>query len=176
MTSFLLMRHGQPDFSGLNEKWNARGWPADLAPLAASGEEQVLKQLDRIASFAPEIVVASPVTRALHTALLVLPRVDVPCKVEFDLHDWVPDLALQRISLEELQKRAAEFDQLHGEWPPGETRPWETNSAMRKRVLGVLNRYLGYQRVLAVYHREPIRVIAGPVDVGMADLVPFELG
>ncbi len=175
MTSFLLMRHGQPDFSGL-EKWNARGWPADLAPLAATGEEQVARQLDRIAGFDPQIVLASPVTRALQTALLVLQRVRVACKVEFDLHDWVPDLALQRISLEDLQKRQSEFDRLHGEWPAGETRPWETNSAMRARVIGVLNRYLGYQRVLVVYHREPIRVLVGPVDVGMADVVPHELG
>ncbi len=174
MTSFLLMRHGQPDFSGL-EKWNARGWPADLAPLAAAGEEQVLKQLDRTADFAPEVVVASPVTRALQTALLVLQRVNVPCKVEFDLHDWVPDRALLRISLEELQKRQAEFDACHGEWPSGEMRPWETNSAMRARVLGVLDRYLAYRRVLAVFHNAPIRSVTNAPDVGMAELVPFEL-
>ncbi len=174
MTSFLLMRHGQPDFSGL-EKWNARGWPADLAPLAALGEEQVSRQLDRIADFGPEIIVASPITRALQTAMLVLPRAAVPCKVEFDLHDWVADLSLQRITLEELQKRQYEFDACHGEWPPGETRSWETFSAMRSRVLGVLNRYRDHRRVLAVFHNAPIRSVTDVRDVGMAELVPFEL-
>ena len=174
MTFFLLMRHGQPDFSGL-DKWNARGWPADIAPLAAAGEEQVRRQFDRIAEFAPEIIVSSPVTRSLHTALLVLPRVNVPCKVEFDLHDWVADLSLQRLTLEEMQRRGSEFDSRHGEWPPGETRPWETNSAMRARVLGVLSRYLTYRRVLAVFHNAPIRAVAAVADVGMAEIVPFEL-
>jgi len=174
MTTFLLMRHAQPDFSGL-ERLNAAGWPVDIAPLAPVGERQVADQVNKIVEFDPQIVIASPVTRALHTAALLLTELHVPLKVEFDLYDWLPDIGLQRLTMDELRARQSEFNSLKGEWPVGETRLWESASSMRQRVLAVLGKYLGYSRVLAVCHQEPIRVVTGASEVGLAAIVRLEL-
>jgi broad specificity phosphatase PhoE len=174
MTTFLLMRHAQPDFSGL-ERLNAAGWPVDIAPLASSGEQQVAERLSQILEFGPEVVIASPVTRALHTAALLLAELHIPLKVEFDLYDWLPDLRLQRLTVDELRRRQSEFNSLKGEWPAGETRLWETASSMQHRVLAVLRKYCGYSRVLAVFHQEPIQVLTGASEVGLSALVRLEL-
>ena len=61
MTSFLLMRHAEPDYS-YPSKWNTLGWGADLAPLTEKGEEQVLSQVNAINESAPEIVLSFPTT------------------------------------------------------------------------------------------------------------------
>jgi broad specificity phosphatase PhoE len=174
MTAFLFMRHGQPDFSGF-ERLNLTGWPVDIAPLSASGEQEVIKQIPQILEFDPELIVVSPVTRALHTAALLLSEMHTPFRVEFDLRDWLPDLRFQRLSMDELRSRTSEFNSLGGEWPVGENRSWEPASMVRSRVLAVLNRYLRYSRVLAVCHQEPIRSVTGSGDMGFAALVPFEL-
>ena len=94
MTTFLLMRHAQPDFSGVN-RWASAGWPVDLAPLTLSGEQQVKAQIPTILDFDPEVVITSPVTRALQTALSMSSDLHVPFKVEFDLHERFPDVRLQ---------------------------------------------------------------------------------
>ncbi len=174
MTAFLLMRHGQPDFSGLHAL-GVEGWPVDIAPLDPSGEKQVLDRIPQIMDFAPEVIVSSPLTRALHTATVVFSRVHLPLRVEFQLYDWLPDLGFKRLTMDELRARSSEFNSLKGEWPPGETRSWETSSIMRSRVLSVLSRYTQYKHVLAVFHQEPIRSVTGQNDVGLAAIVPFDL-
>lgn len=174
MTAFLLMRHGQPDFSGLHSL-GVEGWPVDIAPLDSSGEQQVLGRIPQIMEFGPEVIVSSPLTRALHTASVVLSRVPSPLRVEFQMYDWLPDLHFQRLTMDELRARSSEFNRLKGEWPPGETRSWETSSMMRSRVLSVLGKYTHYKRVLAVFHQEPIRSVTGQNDVGLAAIVPFDL-
>ena len=173
MTSFLLMRHAQPDFSGVNG-WALPGWPVDLAPLAPAGEHQVKAQIPTILKFDPEVVITSPVTRALHTALLMSSDLRVPLKVEFDLHEWFPDVRLQRLNWEQLLERQAEFETLKGEWPSGESRPWETATSMRERLLAVLRRYISFRRVLVISHQEPIRAISQVNEVGHASLIRFE--
>jgi len=70
---------------------DAPGWGADLAPLTDLGEYQVIQQLPKIQDFNPELVISSPATRALHSALVIRPALQAPFKVEFDLHEWVPD-------------------------------------------------------------------------------------
>lgn len=174
MTSFLLMRHAQPDFTGL-ERLKAAGWPVDIAPLDPSGEQQVIGQMKQIAEFSPEIIISSPLTRALQTAVLVLVELRLPFRVEFDLRDWMPDLRYHRLTMDELRARQSEFNGLKGEWPEGETRPWETASNMHQRVSAVLGRYLNHRRVMAVSHQRPIQAVTGASAVELAGLRYLEL-
>lgn len=175
MTFFLLMRHAEPDYSEPN-KWNAPGWGADLAPLTEIGEQQVLQQCDKVREFNPEIVISSPATRALHSALVLHSRLMVPFKVEFDLHEWVPDRSFQWRTLEDVQRYQAEFYRFNGEWPEGETRPWETLSSLRSRSLAVFRKYSGWERVLAVCHGELIKAVTGVQKVEHAGLVAWQTG
>jgi broad specificity phosphatase PhoE len=174
MTTFLLMRHGEPDFSG-PRKWKAPGWGADLAPLTGLGEKQVLQQLDRIREFNPVVGISSPLSRALHSSLVLCSRLGIPFKVEFDLHEWVPDSSFRWQTLDDVLPLQADYHRCQGKYPPGETRPWETLASVRSRSLAVLRRYLGYRRVLVVCHGELIRALTGETKTEYAGLVPFEL-
>jgi broad specificity phosphatase PhoE len=174
MTFFLLMRHGEPDYSG-PYKWDAPGWGKDLAPLTDTGEEQVIQQLEKIREFSPEIVISSPATRALHSSLVLRSKLDVPFRVEFDLHEWVPDRSFQWKTLQEVQTFEKDFARFNGEWPDGQTRPWETRSSMRSRSLAVFRKYNNYSRILAVCHGELIKAVTGVLRIDLAGLVPFEL-
>jgi broad specificity phosphatase PhoE len=172
MTAFLLMRHAQPDFSIPDQR---KGWGRDLAPLTDSGEEQVRCQLGKIRECSPQIVISSPLTRAVHSASIVVADLQVPFKVEFELHEWIPDMTYQQQSFAEVQILQAEFEGFNGEWPLGETRPWETVSRMRGRALSVLRKYLNYDRILVVSHGTLIKAVTGVSNVELAGLVPFEL-
>ena len=178
LTLFLLMRHGKADFSGPN-KWNAHGWSSELAPLTEIGEKQVMQQIGRILEFNPEIVLSSPATRALQSALILRSGLSVPFKVEFDLHEWVPDRNFQWRNIKEVDRLRADFIQCNGEYPVGETRPWETLSHMQSRATAVLRKYISYKRVLVVCHGELIKSLTQKdhFDTHMdnASLVPFEL-
>ena len=173
MTSFLLMRHGEPDFSDCDRQ---PGWGSDLAPLTSAGEKQVSLQIAKIREFNPEIVITSPMTRAMHTALLIRSAVNNPFKVEFKLHEWLPDMSFKSRSFRDFQSFQSEFLRCNGEWPPGETRCWEPLSVMHSRALTVLRKYLPYQRVLVVCHGKLIKSLTSlETDVDMAGFVVIEL-
>jgi broad specificity phosphatase PhoE len=172
------MRHGQADFSGPS-KWNAPGWSAELAPLTETGEKQVMQQIGKILEFDPEIVLSSPATRALQSALLLHSKLTVPFKVEFDLHEWVPDCNFKWRNLQEVEQLWADFIQYNGEYPEGETRPWETLSHMRSRAVYILHKYINYKRVLVVCHGVLIKSLTNEIHfdthIDNASLIPFEM-
>src|SRR5215470_9494314 len=125
MVTFYLVRHGEADFSLPAKFGPAKGWSADLAPLTAKGIRQVESAVDQLRLLRPEIIVSSPMTRALQSSLILSAALGLSCTVEFDLHEWVPDLSFSWTSLEEVMMQLADFDACGGEWPPAERRPWE---------------------------------------------------
>jgi broad specificity phosphatase PhoE len=139
------------------------------------GEHQVIQQLPKIQDFHPEIVISSPATRALHSALVLRSVLQATFKVEFDLHEWVPDRSFHWQTLEDVETLQSDFYCLKGEWPDGETRPWETLSSMRTRSFSVFRKYFNYKRVLVICHGELINAVTGKRPIEYAGLVPLEL-
>lgn len=173
MTSFFLMRHGEPDFSDCDQR---PGMGSDLAPLTPAGESQVAQQISKIREFNPEIVISSPMTRAMQTALILRSELAMPFKVEFNLHEWQSDLSFKLRTFENFQACQSEYFRMNGEWPAGETRCWEPVSSVRSRILTVLRKYLIYRRVLVICHGQVIRSLTGlDTKVDMAGLVHIEL-
>ncbi len=174
MTTFMLMRHGQPDYSG-PKRWEAPGWGTDLAPLSDAGVQRVMRQLSTIQAFQPEIVISSPMARALQTALVIRQGLLVPFRVEFDLHEWVPDKTFKWRTLAEVEALQADYESHKGVWPLGETKLWETTESVRQRVFAVLRRYYAYTRVLAISHVLAIKAVTGVDRVEMAGVVKMDL-
>ena len=127
------MRHGQADFTSPN-RWNSPGWGKDLAPLSAEGIRQIQATIDDINNWKPNLVLASPMTRALQSASIVTITLGLELIVEFDLHEWVPDRSFSWNTLEETLRAQEDFATCKGEWPLGEERPWETLTSIRNRV------------------------------------------
>ena len=174
MTTYYLFRHGEADFS-LPAQWNAAtGWGADIAPLTPRGIEQIQAAAERLRTLRPGVILSSPMTRAVHSTLLLARAVDAPCVVEFDLHEWVPDLSFSWKSLDEVLAIIADLDDCGGEWPAGEQRGWEPLSRVRARVAPVLARYRHEERVLVVCHGMVIRSLTGRTSVACGEMVPFD--
>jgi broad specificity phosphatase PhoE len=110
-----------------------------------------------------EIIITSPYTRALHTAAIISRECNIPLAVEYDFHEWVPDLTYRFNSADSVQQMYDDFLACGGEYPEGETRVWETWTSIRTRVESVLCRYVQYEHVAVVCHGMVIQSLT-PVD------------
>jgi broad specificity phosphatase PhoE len=151
MTTFYLVRHGEPAWHLIHDR-NLPGWGNDMVPLTPKGVEQIQCTSEQLRPFSPELVVASVMPRAVHSAALISRALDLPLEVEFDLHEWVPDLTHSWVNGEQVDKAFHECMAGNGEWPDGVECTWEPVSQVRARALSVLERYRQYQRVVVACH------------------------
>jgi len=101
---------------------------------------------------------------------------DLPLHVEFDLSEWVPDLTYSWSSLDQVVASVEDFRRCGGEWPAGGPQPvWEPLSAVRKRSLEVLSRYVASRGVVAaVTHGGVIESLTGQI-AQLCEVVPYEV-
>lgn len=93
--------------------------------------------------------------------------------------EWLPDLTQSYDSAASALASAKEMEQCLGEWPQGETRPWERLSSVRHRVQAVLRRYVELETVIVACHGTVISALKGqPVSCGehVAYRLPPETG
>src|SRR5258708_6208243 len=100
---------------------------------------------------------------------------DWPLVVEFDLHEWVPDLTYRWTTPEQVLALIENMRQHGGEWPSTQSQPaWEPMSAVRQRSLGVLARYASATYpIAAVTHGGVVESLTGR-SVGLTEIVPYE--
>ena len=174
MTTFHLIRHGEPDWrlaAGGGLKGAEVGWAAHIVPLTAAGIRQIENAAVPLEAEDYQLVISSPMTRAFQSASVVSRILDLDLRVEFNLHEWVCGW---RDSLELVGDTVVEMLALDGEWPPGETRDWEPLSSVRARVSRVLDRYMTFPRVVVVCHETVIFSLAGKW-LGHAESVTLEM-
>ncbi len=157
-----MIRHGEPDYTPCDER-GFIGHGRSLAPLSDKGVAQAEAAGEHPALEGVELIVASPLTRALQTAAIISRKSSIPLTVEVDLREWEPDLTYQYGSSEESFALHRDFWACKGEYPEGESRPWETIAAIIARVDPVLRRYTeqGYRKIAVVAHGGVIRRLTG---------------
>lgn len=159
-TQVRLMRHGGPNWQLVTPPpW--RGGAHDLVPLTRSGEEQAVAAADALHEEPPDLILSSPMTRALQTAALVATRLGVPLSVHIDLREWLPDQTYQWTTAQEVDDAYADMLSHVGRpRPVGAT--WEPLEDVRHRAMSVLTHYLtGEKRVLVVCHEVLIHALTG---------------
>ena len=174
MTTFYLIRHGEPIWdlaAGGSLKGAERGWAAHIIPLTDKGISQIENASKSLSTEGPQIVISSPMSRALQSAAILSRILDLPLRVEFDLHEWICGW---RDSMELVGETEAEMRELGGEWPIGETRDWEPMSSVHGRVSRVLERYQTFQRVVVVCHEMVIFSLTGK-KMGYAEFVKIDM-
>ncbi len=173
MTTFSLIRHGEADWQ-LGRDRKLKGWGFDLIPLTQNGVQQVEQAATPLKQVPAPLILASPMTRALQSAAILTRLLAVPLVVEFDLHEWVPDLTLTWETQAQVQAAWEDLTQHNGEWPAGQPRAWEPISTVRRRMLGVLERYLQHDRVIVVSHSVSIFSLTG-IQPRYAEIVEHQL-
>ncbi|MDO4317799.1 MAG: histidine phosphatase family protein [Lachnospiraceae bacterium] len=151
MTVFYFVRHGEPDYGSVGE-WNDIPFGKEFAGLSKSGIEQITKSAKELKKYSPEIIISSPYARALHGAAIMSRELELPVFVEKDLHEWNSDRTHSVADGEQLFRLCKEFDACNGVYPAGEEKQWESRELLRKRVLGVLEKYSTYERVIVSGH------------------------
>jgi broad specificity phosphatase PhoE len=151
LTTFYLLRHGEAQFE-LADQLRLIGGTRDLVPLTPSGCEQIELAAEQLLEADAQLILASPVTRALQSAAIVSRKLDLPLEVAYHLHEWLPDLTFTYQDSKIQDQAYFEMMDMGGEWPAGQRRDWEPVSSVRRRALGVLRQYCHLERVIVVCH------------------------
>ena len=128
MTRMLIVRHGQSE-------WNAEGrWQGQAdPPLSDLGRRQARHAADRLG--AVDVIVASPLVRALHTATTIAETLGVgPVVVEPDLQERDAG-GFSGLTRAEIEERFPGY-LASGRRPPG----YEPDEALLARTLAALDR------------------------------------
>jgi uncharacterized phosphatase len=160
MAIFYLLRHGEADYA-LAERLRLKGHSRDLVSLTERGVAQIEETTVELRHLGIQLIVSSPMTRALQSAAIVSRLLDLPLRVEFDLREWAPDLTYSYDSVSVVEAASAEFSRHGGEWPAGQSRAWEPRAMVRERVAKVLDQYAHVERVLVVCHSGVIGALTG---------------
>ena len=170
---FLLIRHGSVDYDAFPGRF--RGHGIDLLPLTAGGAAEAEVLANAMAALHVDLILASPMTRSLQTAMIASWRIGCRVEVELDLHEWVPDRSQMWSGGDVPTAAYEELRRFGGEWPDGEERTWEPHSAVRARVSAVLDRYRERGTVAVVCHSGVIEALTGASGSPPCAVVPFEL-
>lgn len=151
MSTFYFVRHGEPDYDSVGD-WNKIPLGKEFAGLSNTGVEQIIKTAIKLKEYSPDIIISSPYTRAMHGATIIARELNIPVFVEKDLHEWDSDRTHTVKNSDELLCLCKEFDYYSGIYPNGKERFWESRELVCRRVMGVLKKYLQYERVVVSGH------------------------
>lgn len=173
MTTFYLIRHGDPQYE-MGEERRLIGGFRELVPLTEKGIAQVQARVEDFRPLNADLILSSPITRALQTAAILARPLDLHTDVQFDLHEWMPDMTFNYDSASVIFAAYDDMVKNDGEWPPGETRNWEPLSAVRQRVTAVLNQYTHHDTIIVTCHAAVIMALTGEV-LDMAEFTTYNL-
>jgi broad specificity phosphatase PhoE len=169
MTTFYLIRHGQTDWDDCLAR-GLKGFRTDLTPLTQIENTAQDKRLHQA-----NLILSSPYTRALESAAILSRVTQIPLKLEFDLHEWMPDTNGNHGSESEVWALAEDFEEHHGAYPTGETKRWESLDHLKTRVENVLRRYTNLEHVIVVCHEMVIWSMTGTRGVTYGQVIEFEI-
>lgn len=159
MQKIVFMRHSEPDYSFVEERIYM-GHGIDLAQLTENGIQIAENaSFDRMLDNS-EIIVSSPYTRALQTAVIISKNRQLNIKIELDLHEWMPDLSFQYSSHKEASKARELCFEYKGVRPNDTEIKFENLEDVFNRAKKALLRYSEYKKIIVVTHGLVIRRFA----------------
>ena len=160
----IFIRHGEPNYTPCWER-GFIGHGKDLASLTPTGIVQAEEVSQNPILNGSEIIISSPYTRALQTAAIISKNTQLNIAIEIDLHEFLPDKTFQYKGKEESDMLHKEFLHYRGTHPPDETRIWETIEEINNRTIGVMKKYLHYNKIIVVSHGGVTRRFTGRAEV-----------
>ncbi len=147
----VLIRHGEPDYSEVNER-HYPGFGKDLAKLTPQGLEQAEAVSHNARLQGAQLIVSSPYTRALQTAAIISRNTGLPIQVETDLHEWMPDLTFQYDSWDYVMRAVEECTKYRGRRDDSCLYQWEDLAHVAERAYRCLANYAHYEKLVIVAH------------------------
>lgn len=172
MTKFVLLRHGEADYSFIkNATYNSQ--LPNIAPLTDYGKKLADKVSENLEINTANIIITSPYSSALQTAYIISNNTDISVQVEYDLHEWLPLLNMGLINKELIHEYYSKTlnDFVEGNSLPNT--PYESLLSVKIRTLNVLKNYLNYSKVVVVTHEGVIRSLTNQLDKPIDYCKPF---
>lgn len=161
MSKFLLVRHAEPLWS-LNEQKKIKGAQRDFVPLSEKGIEQAKSVSADPRLIKASRVVSSPYTRALQTASIISSELNLPLSIEYDLHEWLPDITFQFETLEQINELHSDFLAHKGIYPLGSIKRWESTESVISRSKLALQKHSSVsETIIVITHGMVISALTG---------------
>ncbi|MGI5960183.1 MAG: histidine phosphatase family protein [Massiliimalia sp.] len=174
MAIFYLIRHGKTDYSERNKKIY-QGFGVNLSPLSADGIKEIKNTAKDKRLCEANIILSSPYTRAVQTAAILSKELQIDLTIETDLHEWMANKNYIYEDDKTAEKSYHEFVQLKGVYPDDADMDWEDMSAMRKRILPILEKYKHYEKIIVACHGMIIQSLVDGYHPKNGEIVEFEL-
>ena len=157
----ILLRHSEPDYSGVDARGFV-GFARDFAPLTQQGIKLAHKASKFPEFSGAEIIVSSPVTRALQTAAIISKNLHLDLTVDIGFHERLPDVQNLLKTQEEIEKSYEEYDACKGVFSDNKLHHWESVEQQISRVKSSLASYMEkfYSKIIIVTHGELMRRFA----------------
>ena len=146
------MRHSEPALVD-HDKLGLIGFGKDLAPLTQRGIALAGEAAKNPMLEGADLILSSPLTRALQTAGIVARHTGNLIEADFGLVERRIDLK-QALGFEESKHLWEEYKKCRGEWPENEERNWENISMQHERLRDTLSKYLRCNKIIVIAHGE----------------------
>lgn len=160
MTTFLFVRHGEPDYDSVGS-WSRFPFGKDYAGLTELGKRQIEESCRKLANYGVDIIVSSPYTRTMQGAAIMSRLLDADVAVENDLHEWEVDLTHTVTEEKDLLALCKEHDKCGGIYPNEVPEKWESTELVHRRVWKCLEKYRSYSCVVVSGHAMMMQAALG---------------
>lgn len=170
----IMIRHGQYDSSFCEER-NINGHGIDLAPLSPNGIAQAKLAAKNPILKGAQIILSSPLTRALQTASYIATETKLDILVEVELREWQPDLTYQKATRSDVHIAYEDYLLHNGTYPQNEQKNWETAKMVFQRAYNCLKHYNNkYSKIIVVTHGELMRQFKSTEFMPYCGIIEFE--
>lgn len=167
-----FVRHGKTDYSERNTKIY-QGFGVNLAPLSEVGIQQIKESAKDVRLQGAGIILTSPYTRAVQTAAILSCELGIDIAIETDLYECLTNKYFEYDD-RTVEDGYRDYQKNHGIYPDGEEKLWEDAASIRNRVLGVLDKYRQFDKVIVAGHGLMIQATAGGMLSHNGEIVEFE--
>lgn len=168
MAQFLLIRHGEPDYTAVGiHRYSNR----DFAPLSEKGRNQIRKSSQDHKLEEAEIVICSPHIMAYESGRILSRELNIKLISEKDLYEWLPDKGFEVRDCRDFLSLLMDYRRNKGIYPPNEKRRWEDRESIMGRISGVLKKYGAYETLIVVTHAIVIEVLTGKERIKYGEIV-----
>ncbi len=145
----ILIRHGEPDYRKARKYFKGIGH--NYAELTLDGEKQAYERSKDPRLAGAELIISSPYTRSLQTAAIISREINLPIKIETNLHEWFPDMKF--IHDYDIHQSYLEFIEHRGIVTDRRKYRWESYLDLQQRTREAILPYKEkYQKVIVVCH------------------------
>ncbi|HKM35535.1 MAG TPA: histidine phosphatase family protein [Lachnospiraceae bacterium] len=149
MTEFMFVRHGEPDYKRF-ENWCQNTQAKDFAPLSDKGIQQIHETATILRDEHAQLILSSPYTRALESAIILSKVLGLDIVIEPDLHEW--QLDMKQNCKNKLILKLLLLANSKKVYIPFISKRIESKQHVEDRVLNVLRKYTSYSKVIICGH------------------------